>query len=132
VAPTSQLQQQQRLLFIVTRDSTSKSGRFPAAAASYNLAADPGEPTDVASPEPELVNAPGRRLQTWRALQIEYYGDNSLQSEYRPSFTTKTRDSLFRLASEVTDVNPREFCFFGLFTTFICETAFKYFNIVTL
>ena len=51
----------------------------------YTLAADPGELTDVASSQPELVNALARRLQTWRTLQIEYYADKSLQArEYPP------------------------------------------------
>src|SRR5215475_15634002 len=50
----------------------------------------------------------------------------------RPFLPTRTRDSLFRLASEVTDVDSREFCFLGLLAALLCETAFKYLNIVTL
>ena len=51
----------------------------------YDLVFDPGEKTDIASSQPELVTELAKRLQTWRTLQIEYYADESLQSrEYPP------------------------------------------------
>jgi arylsulfatase A-like enzyme len=51
----------------------------------YDLVSDPGEKTDIASSQPQLLNQLARRLQTWRTLQIEYYTDKSLQvREYPP------------------------------------------------
>src|SRR5262249_38729052 len=50
----------------------------------------------------------------------------------RPFLPTRTRDSLFRLASEVTYVASREFCSLVFFAALFGETAFKFLNIVTL
>src|SRR5262249_28257527 len=50
----------------------------------------------------------------------------------RPFLPTRTRDSLFRLASEVTEVTSGNFSFVGLFAALLGETVLKYQNIVTL
>src|SRR5262249_45262901 len=50
----------------------------------------------------------------------------------RPFLPTRTRDSLFRLASEVTDVDSREFCFLGLHEALVRETALNFVNIVAM
>jgi arylsulfatase len=51
----------------------------------FNVATDPGEKTDIASAQPELVKELAQRLNTWRKLQIDYYSDPGLQArEYPP------------------------------------------------
>jgi arylsulfatase A-like enzyme len=51
----------------------------------FNLASDPGENTDLAATQPELVKELSNRLNAWRKLQIDYYSDPALQKrEYPP------------------------------------------------
>jgi arylsulfatase A-like enzyme len=50
----------------------------------YNLTADPGEQTNIAASQPEVVQELAKRLQTWRTLQLEYYADKRLQTQEYP------------------------------------------------
>ena len=51
----------------------------------FNVAKDPGEKTDIAAAQPDLVKELAQRLTTWRKLQIDYYSDPGLQArEYPP------------------------------------------------
>lgn len=46
----------------------------------YDLRDDPGEKHDLADQHPEIVRALSERLDTWRAVQVGYYG-NALQQK---------------------------------------------------
>lgn len=46
----------------------------------YDLSADPGEKIDIADRHPDIVRELSERLDTWRAVQVGYYG-NALQQK---------------------------------------------------